>query len=236
MPWVKFSDDWYDDPELIEAGPAAMLVWPLLISWSARNLTDGKIPAGQVRRLVDWHSLGIEPEQTIAPLVSVGRLQEIAGGYLITNFLKYQPSREKVLADREASKVRAAKSRSKSGGRTPKSDDGAVDVRDSCADSAQAPVPVPVPDDPSSSSTGSALLPAGLWMKIAEKQAQATTSRIVDPSAWKRKAAKNAEADMTERAVALVENYDLDTSKLVDVLLSAGNPPWLAHYRRPQSA
>lgn len=224
MPWVKFSDDWYDDPELIEAGPAAMLVWPLLISWSARNLQDGKIPAGQVRRLVDWHSLGVDPEQAIAPLVANGRLQEIAGGYLITNYHRYQPSREKVLADREAAKERAAKSRKR-----------AANVRDECADG--APPPVPVPDRPLSSSSEMSApgLPEDLWMKIAEKR-YANASNVINASAWKRKAAENARIELGDRAVALVRDFDLSTAELIDVLLSGSTPQWLAHKRRKDAS
>lgn len=226
MPWVKFSDDWYDDTDLIEAGPAAMLAWPLLISWSARNLQDGKIPAGQVRRLVDWHTLGVDPEQAIAPLLASGRLQAIAGGYLITNYLEYQPSREKVLADRDAARGRAAKSR-----------DRAANVREPCADGAVPPVPVPVPDEPSSSSSSATEtgLPPDLWMRVAEKKAQGTKSTIVDAGKWKKKAAENAAAELTERAVYLVAHFDLNTSKLVDALISPSNPPWLTHYRKQAS-
>lgn len=222
MPWVKLDDDWYDDPDLIAAGPAAMLLWPLLISWSARNLQDGKIPAGQIRRLVDWTALGVDPEQAVAPLVINGRLQEIAGGYLIVNYLKYQPSRERVLADRDAAKARAQKSRER-----------ALHVREPCADGAAPPVPVPVPNKSSSSSSVTETgLPADLWMKIAEKQASLTSSQIANPAAWKRKAATNAQADLTERAQGLIARYDLTPTQLVDALVQPTNPPWLNHHLR----
>jgi len=235
VPWVKFSDDWYDDEELVEAGPLALMLWPLLISWSARNLTDGRVPAGQVRRLVDWHSLGLDPEQGIAPLVANGRLQEIAGGYQITNYLKYQPSKERVIADREAAKERAAKSRE----RAAKSRERAAHVRENFAGSASPPVPVPVPDNPSSSSSGQVNPPGeppGLWTKVAEKQLAATTSKVANAAAWKRKAAENARSEMGERAASLVAHYDLTLSQLVDVLLSPTNPPWLSGLRKKESA
>lgn len=232
MPWVKFSDDWYDDHELIEAGPAAMLVWPVLITWCARNLTDGKIPSGQVRRLVDWHTLGIDPEQAIAPLVANGRLQDIAGGYYVTNYLDYQPSREKVLEDREAAKVRAAKSRA------PKFSARAENVREACADA--APSPVPVPDEPSSSSSSEYVntpgLPPDLWTKVADKKATLTTSVIANPTKWKAKAAANARDDLEDRALSLVAAFDLTTSQLVEALVLPSNPPWLTHHRRKDIA
>jgi len=230
MPWVRLSDDWYDDPELIEAGPWSMLLWPLLISWSARNLSDGKIPAGQIRRLVDWSQLGAEPEQAIAPLVATGRLQEIACGYLIVNYHRYQPTREKVLDDREKDRQRKADSRSAarpSGVQTESGDRPAL------------PVHGPVPDNPSSSSRenlNTPALPDGLWKKIAEKKAQTATTPIHDRRAWLKTTAKNAETDDGDRARALVAEYDLTMSQLVDVLVAGTNPAWLGSLRRKVSA
>ena len=55
MPWVKFSDDWYDDGKLAGADPAVLAMWAVGISWSARNLTDGEIPMGEHRRLVNLY-------------------------------------------------------------------------------------------------------------------------------------------------------------------------------------
>jgi hypothetical protein len=226
MPWVRLTDDWYDDPELLEAGPWAMVLWPFLISWCARNLTDGKVPSAQIPRLIDWGSLGADAEQAIAPLVANGRLQEIAGGYQITNYLTYQPSKAKVLSDRERDRTRKASQRGPASvppesGRNP---------------DAPVPVPVPVPDTTSSSSSSSTTetgLPDGLWTTMAEKkltQAQGITS----PGRWKRKVAENDRSDpeLIARARLLLDHYDLTTSQLADVLVLGTNPPWLVHHRR----
>lgn len=230
MPWVRFTDDWYDDEDLIEAGPAAMLLWPLLISWSLRNLQDGKVPSRQVRRLVDWHELGIDPAQVIASLVEVGRLQEIAGGYQIVNFLKYQPSKEKVLADREASRDRAARSRDRR--------KGAEDVREPCADGAAAPDPVPVPDKSSSSSSSSDLdrLPPNLWTTMADKKV-ARAKITSNAKGYRSKCIENDKRDpeLVARAVQIVEQYDVTTSYLADCLIG-GTLPQPSYRKREDPA
>lgn len=214
MPWVRLSDDWYDDEDLIEAGPAAMLVWPLLITWSLRNLKDGKVPSRQVRRLVDWHELGIDPAQVIASLVEVGRLQEIAGGYLIVNFLKYQPSKEKVLADREASKVRAAKSRDRQR-------EGAEGVRDACADGADAPVPGPVPDlESSSSSSSSDLVPESVWLLAAKKKSQMPNAKVGNYSRWSKQVIANDKAEKGDDAAWIWATYRITEDQLAGIIAS----------------
>lgn len=227
MPWVRFSDDWYDDTDLIAAGSAALMLWPLLVSWSLRNLQDGFVPAGQIRRLVDWSELGVDPEQAIAPLVANGRLQEVAGGYHIVNFLKYQPSREKVLADRDAAKGRAARSRAAKSG-------GADGVREPCANAAVPPVPVPVPDNPSSSST-SDQVPAAVWRDLAKKKLARATG-VGNATSWCSKVSKNDRVELGERAAWLWNTYDMTVSQLVDVLAAGGSSQLLNSLRKKEPA
>lgn len=205
MPWVKLSDDWYDDTDLIEAGPMAMLIWPLLVTWSARNLTDGKIPEGQIRRLVDWHTLGIEPEQAIAPLIEKGRLQSVAGAVQIANYLRYQPSREQVLAERDAARGRAAKSRER-----------AAHVQGS----SDPPVPVPVPDPSSSSSSSSSdAVPAEVWSEVATKKL-ARAKDVGNAAAWKRKVIANERDEHGTDAAWIWDTYEITVSQLADVIVS----------------
>ncbi len=226
MPWVKLSDDWYDDYELVEAGPAAMLLWTVAISWCARNLTDGRVPLSQVPRLVDWSAIGTTAEQVIAPLVANGRLQAIEGGYQITNYLTYQPSRQQVLEEREAAKARAAKSRG-----------SAPQVHRTIGAGADPPDPVPVPEgSSSSSSTVNGTTPDDLWTTIADRKCKAQRVPPHNPTAWKRKAAQNAELELGERAQTLLEQYDLTPSQLADCLLSDSNPTWLNGLRKRATA
>lgn len=225
MAWVKIDDQFFFKPRSRQAGKDGRALFWAGLCYCATNRTDGRI----VHDSLPFIAAMAEVEQDIAQtLVNVGLWSSDDEGFEVIDFLKFNPSRAQLEADAAAAAERQARSREKS-------------RRDSQRDSdvsstAPSPLPVPSHESSSSSSTGSTTLPADLWMKIAEKQAQTTTSRIANPSAWKRKAAKNAEADLSERAESLVSNYDLDTSKLVDVLLSPSNPQWLIHYRKQVSA
>lgn len=109
MPWVKLSDDWYDNPKHIAAGPLGNAMWVTALSWCLRNLTDGYIPNGQVNRLVDpdaLAALGTDARAVAATLVACGLFEQADGGYRIHDFLDYQPSREQVLDGRERERGR----------------------------------------------------------------------------------------------------------------------------------
>jgi hypothetical protein len=125
MPWVKLTDDWYDDPKIIAAGPVCLAMWIVGISWCARNLTDGLIPDAQVRRLIDWDGIAwrvwngdlmgggetVEPFTVADELVARALWNRVDGGYVIANYLRYQPSRAKVEQERAEAAERMRKRR-----------------------------------------------------------------------------------------------------------------------------
>lgn len=211
MPWVRLSDDWYDDPDLIEAGPLSMLVFPLLISWSLRNLQDGKVPSGQIRRLVDWSELGAEPEQAIAPLVACGRLQEQPGGYLIVNFLKYQPSREKVLGDREKDKQRKAAGRSA----------GPTSVQTESTRNPNPPDPVPVPNTSPSSSSTSDAVPDAVWLEGARKKAAKPGANVGDFGRWSPHVIAKDKAEQGDDIAWIWATYEITVDQLASIVAGA---------------
>lgn len=99
------------------------------------------------------------------------------------------------------------------------------------------PVPSPSPSETlSSSSTGSTTLPEGLWMKIAQKQAQTTSSTIGDVTAWCKTAARNAKSRHQERAEWIWATYQITESQLVDVILAGGSSPLLNSLRKRDAA
>jgi hypothetical protein len=53
MTWVKIDDGFADHPKVIEAGPMASWLFLCGLTYCSRQLTDGFIPAGQLRRLAD---------------------------------------------------------------------------------------------------------------------------------------------------------------------------------------
>ncbi len=123
--WVKLDDQFSDHPKVIEAGPLASWLYVCGLTYAARYLTDGYIPAGQVRKLADVDNAA----ELAAKLVDVGLWESIDGGYLIHDYLEYNPNREDVMATREARaeagarggrrKAAASKTPSKSASKTP---------------------------------------------------------------------------------------------------------------------
>jgi hypothetical protein len=96
MPWIRLDDQFPDHPKVLAAGPAAAWLYVCGIGYCNRLLTDGRIPAGQVRKLADVDNA---PELA-ARLVDVGLWEATEDGYIIHDFLEYQPSAEQVKAER----------------------------------------------------------------------------------------------------------------------------------------
>lgn len=104
MPWVRIDDALPDHPKVAAvADDAAMWLHVCGLCYANRYLTNGFIPKGQVNRLA--RSRGAHK------LVKAGLWDEVEGGYMIHGYLEYQPSRDKVLSDREVAKKRMASAR-----------------------------------------------------------------------------------------------------------------------------
>lgn len=154
MPWAKFDDLFPDHPKVLRAGPMASWLFVCGVCYSARMLTDGFIPLGQVRKLADLDGA----MQLAEILVEVGLWERTVDGFLIHDYLVYNPTRARVEQTRD---VRSAAGRS--GGKHSGVARSAAGVRGSkneaiCfngaspvashlheAKSNPSPVPVPVP-------------------------------------------------------------------------------------------
>lgn len=117
MAWVKLDDQFPDHPKVVEAGPTAAWLYICGLSYSARYLTDGFIPSGQVRRLADIRSA----DAVAVQLERVGLWESVDGGYLIHDYHLYQPSADQVKREREEAKERMGRRRSQE---VPPNDDG----------------------------------------------------------------------------------------------------------------
>jgi hypothetical protein len=51
MPWFRVDDGFYDHPKVRRAGNAAIGLWLRCATYSARHLTDGRIPLEVVRQM-----------------------------------------------------------------------------------------------------------------------------------------------------------------------------------------
>lgn len=106
MTWVRFDDTFPIHRKVEGATDAAYRLHTSAIFWCARNLTDGFVPS-QDLELVSARVKS--PRKYAAELVSRGLWIERDGGWEINDYLKFQPSKEKVLADREDAAERQRK-------------------------------------------------------------------------------------------------------------------------------
>lgn len=109
MTWFKVDDTFYGHPKLteLEQGSCyfeAISLWVLAGSWSAAQLTDGAIPAGQIRKL------GCK-KRAAEELVRVGLWERTSTGYAYHDWAKYQPTREEIEVRRRATAERVRRSR-----------------------------------------------------------------------------------------------------------------------------
>jgi hypothetical protein len=117
MSWAKLDDQFYDHPKVSSISQkyltSAVGLYCLALCWCANQLTDGRIPKPQVSRLTGGICNG--NVKSVQELVRVGLWVDAGDEYVIHDYLQYNPSRAKVLEERESAKRR----RSASGKRNP---------------------------------------------------------------------------------------------------------------------
>lgn len=92
MTWFKVDDSFYDHPKVFDAPDCAVALWTRAGTWSARNLTDGFVPAGMPARLCDDH------ERAVRELVNRGLWSRSKGGFQFHDWHTYQPTREEAMS------------------------------------------------------------------------------------------------------------------------------------------
>jgi len=129
MAWARIDDNMPDHPKLARLGllrPLAGWLHVCGICYATRYLTDGFIPAGQVVALTRFDHVGYEtggvpgmfsvgedadPLTLAEALVSVGMWHHARGGYLIHDFLDYNPARDVTLKRRAETAARVKEHR-----------------------------------------------------------------------------------------------------------------------------
>lgn len=79
MTWVKIDDGFADHPKVVAAGALASWLFVCGLTYCSRQLTDGFIPSGQVRKLAD-----VDDAVALAQvLITVGLWEKVEGGYRV---------------------------------------------------------------------------------------------------------------------------------------------------------
>lgn len=107
MTWVKLDDGFFRHPKVVRAGRDARDLHLAALCYAGSNLTDGKIPREALTQLLaDAGIARASGPKLAAKLVDVGLWEATDHGYLIHDYLSYNPSREDVLREREATRER----------------------------------------------------------------------------------------------------------------------------------
>lgn len=105
MPWFKLDENFANHPKVNQAGNAAVGLWVRCGTYSAQYLTDGHVPGNVARNLG-------KPRE-IAALLDAGLWVpcDDGDGYVMPDYLDYNPSKEQILAERAANRDRQARRR-----------------------------------------------------------------------------------------------------------------------------
>ena len=159
MTWIRLDDGFPDHPKIATVGPLAGWFHVCGLCYAGRYLTDGFIPENAVFRLADFRGIGIshgmvghdvEAGELIDALLDAGLWQRVEGGYMIHDYLEYNPSAEQVRQERQVAKERMQKLR----GRQERTPDGTFgksssavrpNIARTSGEVTPLPIPIPIP-------------------------------------------------------------------------------------------
>jgi len=103
MPWFRLEDSFHQHPKVVRAGNAAVGLWVRCGTYSAQYLTEGIVPTEVA------NTFGRRRE--IEALVTSRLWVEHEKGFLMPDFLDYNPSAEQVETARAAARERQRRAR-----------------------------------------------------------------------------------------------------------------------------
>lgn len=111
MAWFRVEDSFHFHPKVRAAGNAAIGLWLRCATYAAHYGTDGAVPADV--------ALGYGKRREIDALVISGLWLPNGDGWVMHDYLDYNPTAEQVRAKRAAARARMARQR--------RNDDGQFD-------------------------------------------------------------------------------------------------------------
>lgn len=136
MGWARFDDRWPTHPKLLAAGLEAKGLDASGICYAAGQETDGFIPDSALLIIAAGHR---NPRKVAAVLVGVGRWSrdDERKGYIIHDYLEYNPTRESREADR-VEKRRAGKLGGQRSGETRRGSKNEANTKQSASSRTEA--------------------------------------------------------------------------------------------------
>jgi hypothetical protein len=103
MPWVKLDDSFYSHPKVVAAGVEAVGLYVMALTYCSHHLTDGHVPAGWVKEKV-----GGRARKLAGALVEHSLWEQNGSGWLIHDYLDFNPARASILEKRRKDSERKA--------------------------------------------------------------------------------------------------------------------------------
>lgn len=103
MTWAKLDDRFHSHPKVLRAGYAAAGLYAMGLSYAACHETDGELPEDFLQKPI--------ARRLANQLVAIGLWERIDGGYLIPDFLDFNPSREALTERRKVERERIRRRR-----------------------------------------------------------------------------------------------------------------------------
>jgi len=142
MPWVRLDDRFPSHRKVALLSDRAFRLYVSALCWSSENLTEGRILAKELPLVSRVRG----PKTAAAELEAAGLWDRAEAGWVIHDYLEYNPDRARVQADREANAARQkafrerkkaerdaarnGESNAPSNGVTPAADSGPNDATD----------------------------------------------------------------------------------------------------------
>lgn len=105
MPWARLDDSFFANKKTIKVGLLARGLWVTALSFCSFNLTDGLLTYQEIEFLCGKQ----DPTALIQELLDAKLFEVVDGGYLMHDYLDYNPSRAQVLTEREQARKRMGK-------------------------------------------------------------------------------------------------------------------------------
>jgi hypothetical protein len=141
MTWAKIDDRLHSHPKARKAGLEAMGLWVLCLSFCGAYNTDGHIARADVEAIGGRRALALAVKLVEAGLWTAGN-----GGWSFHDFLVYNPSAEKVAAER-ARKAEAGRAGGRASGRSRSASRAVANGGSGSTDEARASPPASGTDE-----------------------------------------------------------------------------------------
>lgn len=99
--WVRLDDSYWSHPKVVGVGNEAAGVYARLLSYCGRHETDGRVPE-EVARFIS----GKRPP--LNKLLESGLVESNGAGFVIPDFLDFNPSHSALEEKRERDRIRKA--------------------------------------------------------------------------------------------------------------------------------